>query len=116
MSQHFALGGQSIGASASVLPVNIQGWFPLELTGLGSWKSKGLEVCYLSEYLLWGSDKKKDQERLLAAQQEGKLSEKAQKQADKKKSAVCLCFFKNCWFLVEIRNSHPREEVGFCCF
>ena len=25
---------QSIGASASVLPVNIQGWFPLELTGL----------------------------------------------------------------------------------
>ena len=32
----FASGGQSIGASASVsiLPVNIQSWFPLELTGL----------------------------------------------------------------------------------
>ena len=30
----FTSGGQSIGASASVLPVNIQGWFPLELTGL----------------------------------------------------------------------------------
>ena len=31
MSQFFASGGQSIGvsASASVLPVNIQGWFPL---------------------------------------------------------------------------------------
>ena len=27
-------GGQSIGASASVLPVNIQGWFPLGLIGL----------------------------------------------------------------------------------
>ena len=27
MSQFFALGDQSIGASASVLPVNIQGWF-----------------------------------------------------------------------------------------
>ena len=35
MSQFFALGGQSIGvsASASVLPMNIQGWFPLGWTG-----------------------------------------------------------------------------------
>ena len=44
MSQLFALGGQSIGvsASASVLPVSIQGWFPLALTGLISLQSKGL--------------------------------------------------------------------------
>ena len=36
MSQFFTSGGQSIGASvsASVLPINIQGWFPLGLTGL----------------------------------------------------------------------------------
>ena len=36
MSQFFASGGQSIGASASVsvLPINIQGWFPLGLTAL----------------------------------------------------------------------------------
>ena len=36
MSQPFTSGGQSIGAlaSASVLPMNIQDWFPLELTGL----------------------------------------------------------------------------------
>ena len=35
VSQLFTSGGQSIGASvsASVLPVNIQGWFPLRLTG-----------------------------------------------------------------------------------
>ena len=37
MSQFFGLGGQSIGvsasASASVLPMNIQDWFPLGLTG-----------------------------------------------------------------------------------
>ena len=33
MSQFFALGDQSIGASASVLPMNIQDWFPLGLTG-----------------------------------------------------------------------------------
>ena len=36
MSQFFVSGGQSIGvsASASVLPMNIQHWFPLGLTGL----------------------------------------------------------------------------------
>ena len=33
MSQLFISGGQSIGASASVLPMNIQSWFPLGLTG-----------------------------------------------------------------------------------
>ena len=42
MSQLFTLGGQSIGASASVLPVNNQGWFPLGLTCLISLLSKGL--------------------------------------------------------------------------
>ena len=43
-SQFFATGGQSIGvsASASVLPVNIQDWFPLEWTGLIFLQSKGL--------------------------------------------------------------------------
>ena len=43
MSWFFPSGGQSIGASASVsvLPVNIQGWFPLGLTGLISLLSKG---------------------------------------------------------------------------
>ena len=40
----FISGSQSIGASASasVLPVNIHGWFPLGLTGLISLPSKGL--------------------------------------------------------------------------
>ena len=42
VSQFFASGGQSIGASASVLPVNIQGWFSLGLTGLISLQSQGL--------------------------------------------------------------------------
>ena len=44
MNQFFASGGQSIGASASasVLPMNIQDWFPLGLTGLISLQSKGL--------------------------------------------------------------------------
>ena len=43
MSWLFTSGGQSIGASvsASVLPVNVQGWFPLGLTGLISLQSKG---------------------------------------------------------------------------
>ena len=42
MSQLFASGDQSTGATASVLPINIQGWFPLGLTGLISLLSKGL--------------------------------------------------------------------------
>ena len=43
MSRHFISGGQSIGASASasVLPMNIQGWLPLGLTGLISLLSEG---------------------------------------------------------------------------
>ena len=33
VSQLFSSGGQSIGATTSVLPMSIQGWFPLELSG-----------------------------------------------------------------------------------
>ena len=46
MSWLFALGGQSTGASASVLPMSIQGWFPLGLSGLISLLSKGLLRVY----------------------------------------------------------------------
>ena len=48
MSQLFASGSQSIGASAlaSVLPVNILDWFPLWLTGLISLQSKGLSRVF----------------------------------------------------------------------
>ena len=48
MSQVFASGGQSIGvsASASVLPMNIQDWFPLGWTGLISLQSKGLSRVF----------------------------------------------------------------------
>ena len=44
----FASGGQSIGASASVLPLNIQGWIPLGLTGLISLMPKGLSRVFSS--------------------------------------------------------------------
>ena len=48
MSQFFASSGQIIGASAaaSVLLMNIQGWFPLGLTGLISLQSKGLSRIF----------------------------------------------------------------------
>ena len=48
MSQAFSLGGQSIGASASVsvLPMNIQGWFHLGLIGLITLQSKGLSRVF----------------------------------------------------------------------
>ena len=57
LSQHQGLiesilhpGGQSIGvsASASVLPMNIQDWFPLGLTAWISLQSKGLSRVYSS--------------------------------------------------------------------
>ena len=48
MSQFFTWGGQSIGVSASafILPVNIQDWFPLGLTGLISLQSKRLSRVF----------------------------------------------------------------------
>ena len=42
----FTSGGQSIGASVSVFPMNIQGWFPLGLAGLISLQSKGLSRVF----------------------------------------------------------------------
>ena len=46
VSQFFASGGQSIGASASVLPMNIQDLFPLGWTGWISLQSKGLSRIF----------------------------------------------------------------------
>ena len=43
-----ASGAQSIGASASVLPMNIQGWIPLGLTGLISLQPKGLSRVFFN--------------------------------------------------------------------
>ena len=52
MSQLFASGGRSIGASASVFLVNIQGWLPLGWTGLISLQSKGLSRVFSSTTVL----------------------------------------------------------------
>ena len=48
MSQFFAWGGQNIGVSASapVLPMNIQDWFPLGWTGWISLQSEGLSRVF----------------------------------------------------------------------
>ena len=50
MSQFFASGGQNIGgsASASILPMNTEGWLPLGLTGLLSLQLKGLSRVFSS--------------------------------------------------------------------
>ena len=52
MSQLFISAGQSVRASASVLPMNIQDWFPLELAGLISSQSKGLSWVF-SNTTVW---------------------------------------------------------------
>ena len=46
MSQVFASGGQNVGVSSSVLPMTIQGWFPLGWTGWISLQSKGLSRVF----------------------------------------------------------------------
>ena len=53
MSQLFTWGGQNIGVSAStsVLPMNTQGWSPLEWTGWISLQSKGLSRVFSSTTL-----------------------------------------------------------------
>ena len=50
MSQFFVSGGQRIGASGSVLPMNIQDWFPLGLTGWISLQFKGLSKSLLQHH------------------------------------------------------------------
>ena len=46
MSQFFVSGSHNIGASASVLPMNIQAWFSLGWTGWISLQSKGLSRVF----------------------------------------------------------------------
>ena len=56
MTQFFISGGQSIGASAaaSSLPMNIQDWCPLWLTGLISLPYKGLSSVFVWVIILFG--------------------------------------------------------------
>ena len=54
-SWFFVTGSQSIGASASVLPMNIQGWFPLGLTGSKSMLLRSLQHHSSKASILWCS-------------------------------------------------------------
>ena len=52
MSQFFESGGIGAPVSTSVLPINNQGWFPLGLTCLISWLSKGLFFLFIFIFLI----------------------------------------------------------------
>ena len=52
MSQLFTSGSQSIAASSSVLPISIQDWFPLGMTGFISLQPKGLSRVF-SNTTVW---------------------------------------------------------------
>ena len=88
MSWLFASGGQNIGASAAVLAMNIQDWFPLGLTDLISLQPKGLSrvfssttiwkhqffqwiflVDFLWNWLIWSPCSPRDSQRSSAAPQ-----------------------------------------------
>ena len=82
MSQLYTSGGKSgASVSASVFPMNIQGWFPLELTGLISCQSKGLSRLHLHAF----------HQRFLTAIQGQKRS--GLKFNEKNKGLLCLKFF-----------------------
>ena len=56
MSQLFASSGQSVRVSTTAFPMNTQGWFPLELTGLIFLQSKSLLQHHNSKAsILWHS-------------------------------------------------------------
>ena len=59
MSQLFAWGGQSIGVSASVLPMNTQDWHPLGWTGWISLQSKGLPRVFSNTHTIMILSKEK---------------------------------------------------------
>ena len=67
MSQFFESGGQSIraSASASVLPMNTQGWFPLGLTGLLKWNSFFPQRWNISKMHWWWEAKRESFEFFL---------------------------------------------------
>ena len=66
MSWPFASGGQSIGVSESILPMNIHDWFLLELTGLISLLSKGLLRVFSNTIVQFSSVQSLSRVRLFA--------------------------------------------------
>ena len=107
MHQPFASGGQSTGASASVLQMNIHGWFPLGLTGLISLQSKGLSRVFSSitvqkhqfigaQPSLWSSSHIHTWKQLLW----------------KWKSLNCVWLFATPWTTMSMESSRPEYWSG----
>ena len=103
MSWLSSSGGQSIGvsASASVLPMNIQGWFPLGLTDLISFLSKGLWRVF-SSTTVWKHQFFGTQPSLWSnSHMHTWLLEKPWLWLDRSLLAKwCLCFLNTIWFVI----------------
>ena len=113
VSQFFESGGQSIGASASasVLPMNIQNWFPLGWTGWISLQSKGLSKSLLQHHsskssILWCSAffMVPLSHPYMTASQVGfpRGSVVKNKQTNKQTKNTCQC--RRCWFNPWVRK------------
>jgi len=99
MSRLFTSGGQSTGASdsASVLPMNIQGWFPLGLTGLISLPSKGLSRVFSSTTIRKHPFLSTQPSSWSTSHIRIQLLEKPSLWPDRPLSAKwCLCFLTHC--------------------
>ena len=110
MSQLFTLGGQIIGASASasVFPLNIQGWFPLWLTYLISLLSKGLSWVF-SSTTVWKDQFVGAQSSLWSSSLEKNIALAIWIIVGKVMS-LCVFFFL---FIFSLKDSCFTE---FCCF
>ena len=123
MSQFFTSAGQSIGASASasVLPMNIQDWSPLEWTGWISLLSKGLSTVF--------SNTTGQKHQFFSAQPSlwsnshihTRQLEKPQFWLDGPLSAKwCLCFLIRCVIFIHLFSNQGSErswpKVATTCF
>ena len=114
MSWFFASGGQSTGASASasILPMNSQDWFPLGLTGLISLKSKGLSRMF-SSTIVW-------KHQFFAAQPSLWSSCHIHTWLLEKPLSADLCYYRLWWakwclcFLIRYLGSSSEKTMG--CF
>ena len=116
MRQLLPSGGQSIGvsASASVLPMNTQDWFPLGWTGLISLQSKGLSRVFsniiLQKHQFFGA-------QLSLVQLSHPYMTTGETTALTRRTCVgqVLCFCLVCMLLAEAGVQAPHRAVPWCC-
>jgi len=113
MSQFFASRGQSIGASASasVLPMNIQDWLPLWLTGLISLQFKGLLRVFSNTIVQFSSIQSLSRVWLFATPWTAACQASLSITNSRSKASVLQC---TAFFIVQLSHPYitPRKTIA----